>query len=419
MKQAEHQASQRNAGTRNRHAEVLAHAVHVLNSRGVSQTSLGQIADDLGISRAALYYYVDDLQDLVFQCYRETCIRLTAQMGDALRIGGNEAEVIARFITESLDPNGREFASLSEIGVLSEAQKDEILGLYDGLLAQLAGVIAKGVSTGRLRPCDGWIAAHTIISMIFWIPISEGWVPAVRSVPHAPSANALVDLVLNGIVAPGAHIEKTRELDFGPLFPSSKGLFDKEFLTLARKEALLRAASQLFNQKGIDATSLDEVAAAVGATKRAILHYFGDKLALAEQAYKRAYRIYLFIPQTLAASDLTPVEQLSSAWIAISEAYLQDDVAPLTSRAGLGGFGKAAREDIEGLSVQLTRDYREILANARAAGQLRQFDDGAFLMVVAGACSWLARGIFSAEPSEYGRISKEISDLLMMGLRHE
>lgn len=414
--------AEKSRNARNRRAEVLAHAVRVLNSRGISQTSLGQIADDLGISRAALYYYADDLQDLVFQCYRDTCETLSRKLAEAVHTGGDEAGIIARFIGSSLDPACPEFASLSEIGYLNEAQRAAIMGLSDALLAQLAGVIAKGVSAGRLRTCDAWIAAHTIMSMIFWAPIADGWAPAVRSIPHAPNVEAVTDLVLHGIVAQGVSVGQTVTVDFQVLFPSSNGLFDKEYLTVARREALLRAASQLFNRKGIDATSLEDIASSVGATKRAIQHYFGDKQRLVEQAYKRAYHIYLLVPEVLADSELGPIEKLASAWTSISEAYLREDVSPLMSRAGFEGFSDAARQGIEELSTRLTNEYRAILAAAREAGELRDFDDAGFLVVVAGAFAWLARGIFSCAPADYRRVGSEISDLLTRGIalaRHD
>lgn len=416
MKNLEDSSRGKSVGARNRHVDLLRHAVPALNAQGVSQTSLGQIADDLGISRAALYYYVEDLQDLVFQCYRATCERLTAQIGQAVREGGDEAEIITRFIVAALDPADDDFASLSEVGYLNERQLETILGLYDGLLAQLAGVVAKGVSANRLRPCDSWIVAHTIISMVFWAPISEGWSPAVRTMARTPSAQALSDVVLNGILAPNATVGAMAPVEFDTLLPSSRGLFDKEYLTLARREALMRSASHLFNSKGIDATSLEEIAASVGATKRAILHYFGDKQGLIEQAYKRAYSIFLLIPDSLRRSALPAHEQLASAWVALSEAYLRQELAPLTPRAGLEGLREAARDELQTLSSQLTSQYVAILREAAGASALREFDLGGFLMVVSGAFAWLSRGIFSAEPSDYPRIAREISDLLMLGL---
>lgn len=405
------------AGSRNRHLALLRHAVRALNSQGVSQTSLAQIAENLGISRAALYYYVEDLQDLVFQCYRATCEDLAAKLAAAVRTGGDEAAIIERFIAVALDPASEEFASLSEIGYLHPAQREVVLGQYDGLLAQLAGVIAKGVSAGRLRSCDAWVAANTIISMVFWAPISEGWSPAVRAMSRGPNADALSDIVLNGLKQPGVPTGAMLPVDFSSLLPSSRGLFDKEYLTLARREALMQAASQLFNQKGVDATSLEEVAAAVGATKRAVLHYFGDKQGLVEQAYRRAYSMFLLTPRSLAQSGLRPDEQLASAWVAIAEAYLRDDLSPLTPRAGMGALREDARNELEQLSSQLTQEYVAILREGQETGVLREFDRGGFLMIVSGAFNWLSRGIYSPPVEDCPRIAREISDLLMVGLR--
>ena len=406
------------ASSRNRHTALLQHAVRALNSQGVSQTSLAQIAENLGISRAALYYYVEDLQDLVFQCYRSTCEDLAAQLAAAVRNGGDEATIIERFIAAALDPTSEEFASLSEIGYLNPEQREVVLGQYDGLLAQLAGVIAKGVSAGRLRSCDAWIAANAIISMVFWAPIAEGWSPAVRAIARGHNADALSDIVLNGLKQPGVPMGVIRPVNFSSLLPSSRGLFDKEYLTLARREALMRAASQLFNHKGVDATSLDEVAAAVGATKRAVLHYFGDKQSLVEQAYRRAYSMFLLTPHSLAQSGLRPDEQLASAWAAIAEAYLRDDLSPLTPRAGMGALREDARKELEHLSSQLTQEYVAILRKGQEAGVLREFDRGGFLMIVSGAFNWLSRGIYSPPTEDCFRIAREISDLLMLGLQN-
>src|SRR3546814_12647541 len=41
--------------------------------------------------------------------------------------------------------------------------------------------------------------------------------------------------------------------------------------------AVLRAAVDLFNERGFHATSLDDIASRLGITKPAIYHYFGNK----------------------------------------------------------------------------------------------------------------------------------------------
>ena len=44
-----------------------------------------------------------------------------------------------------------------------------------------------------------------------------------------------------------------------------------------KRQALLTAAVQLFNEYGFHATSLDDVAARVGVTKPVVYHYLGNK----------------------------------------------------------------------------------------------------------------------------------------------
>ncbi|WP_174285645.1 TetR/AcrR family transcriptional regulator [Sphingomonas bacterium] len=403
------------AKTPSRLTELLNNAVVVLNERGISQTSLADIADDLGISRAALYYYIEDLPDLVFQCYRLSCERMSASLAHEVRSGGTELSIIAQFIAVVLAPDADKFASLSEIGYLREPQREVILGLYDGMLAQLAGLISKGVSSGRLRSCDPWIAANTIVSLLFWTPLTLPW-SAGKRFSDVTLPTALSDFVLHGVLTGPRIADELVPVPFDELMPSSKGLFDKEYLTNARREALLRAASRLFNGKGIDATSLDEIAESVGATKRAILHYFGDKQGLVEQAYKRSFAIASLIPVSLVNKSVPPATRLASACAADAEAYLDVLVSPLTARAGFRSLRQAVQSDLEALSLDLREQYRALVSQAQDAGVLRAIDGEAFLLLLPGAFAWLSRGTLDVDRSDRHRIAREISDLLMHGI---
>ena len=75
------------------------------------------------------------------------------------------------------------------------------------------------------------------------------------------------------------------------LRPARGSLFSREEAAAMKTEELLRTASRLFNRKGIDATSLDEIGAAVGATKSVVYHYLTDKPDLVAQCYRRAFAL--------------------------------------------------------------------------------------------------------------------------------
>jgi len=77
------------------------------------------------------------------------------------------------------------------------------------------------------------------------------------------------------------------------------------------REYLLRAASQVFAERGFHEATLDEVAAAAGYTKGAVYSNFKNKedlfLALLEDAYARDMAA---IKETLEASDVPPEARL-------------------------------------------------------------------------------------------------------------
>ena len=99
-----------------RHEQMLDAAARHLNASGVSLTSLSDIAESLGVSRATLYQYIEDREDLVFQCYRRSCEVMARHLGEAVRLGGDATEVVCLFIDRMLDPTQPEIATRAEIG---------------------------------------------------------------------------------------------------------------------------------------------------------------------------------------------------------------------------------------------------------------------------------------------------------------
>src|SRR6185295_19431524 len=79
------------AGRRER---VLDEAARQLNAKGVLLTSLAEIAAKLGVTRGAIYCYVADREDLVFQCYRRAAEITARHLLEASRASGTAADVL-------------------------------------------------------------------------------------------------------------------------------------------------------------------------------------------------------------------------------------------------------------------------------------------------------------------------------------
>src|SRR5215467_1224429 len=90
-------------GRRGKRDAVLDEAARQLNARGVSQTSLSDVAHALGLTRAALYYYVEDRDDLVFQCYRRACEAMARDLDAAAKTPGSGLERLQAYVALALD----------------------------------------------------------------------------------------------------------------------------------------------------------------------------------------------------------------------------------------------------------------------------------------------------------------------------
>ena len=52
---------------------------------------------------------------------------------------------------------------------------------------------------------------------------------------------------------------------------------------------MLMTASRLFNRRGIDGTSLDDITAGLGATKGALYHYLDNKTDLVARCHQAGF----------------------------------------------------------------------------------------------------------------------------------
>lgn len=400
-----------------RHEQMLDAAAKHLNASGVSLTSLSDIAVSLGVSRATLYQYIEDREDLVFQCYRRSCEVMARHLGEAIRLGTDAAEVISIFVDRMLDPDRPETATRAEIAVLNQERHEIIQGLYDAIITRLANVLETGAQAGVLRRCDGQINANIIISLVTWVPLMHYWAPASRTFAPGRFAAALKSVILDGLAADKTAMPPYQPIDLSPLIARVVGVFDRDAVLDAKRETLLAIASRLFNSKGIDSTSLEEIAGHVGATKRTLYHHLGDKQTLLATCYTRAFRIFLFIMERMTDYSGTRAQALAAAFHALSKAYLRDDLSPLAPLVGHESLQGETQAQMEPQQAALTQGYLNALNAGCNEGTLKIADVSALLLLLPGLVSWLVKDTGAHGEERVEHIAREISALLCLGLR--
>lgn len=404
------------AAANSRHDMLLDAAARQLNSKGVLLTSLAEIAAELGISRSAMYYYVADREDLVFQCYRRAAEITARHLQEAIRAGGSAADILRTFINRMLDPTEPELAARAEIAMMNAQQRDTIQGLHEAMATRLAHVLETGIREGALRPCAVDVNARLILSLISWAPLARPWARTIGPVGDQRLLAATLATVFDGL-ANERRAPNFAPLDLSSLFPPRAHAFDRAAAVEAKREALLREASRLFNRKGIDATSLEEIANQVGATKRTLHHHIGSKADVVMACYERAFRIFFCIRDGMIAYPGSRLEALIAAMHALALAYPSEELTPLSPSVGFAALTHKEQAKLDEYSKDLGDAYHAQMRIGIKESSIADLDVEARALMLPGLLSWLVKDDVPTDPAEQRHIADEVASFVALGIR--
>ncbi len=154
-------------------ARILTAAARCFNEKGYSGTSLKDVARHLGLTDAALYYYVRNKEELVFQCYRRAAELGHEAMSRARSEGTNglsQVRLYVRLHVEIIVGERGPVAIMSEIPSLKPAHRDEILELSRRHSRNFEDMLTRGIADGSIAACDVRMTGNAIMGAINWIP---------------------------------------------------------------------------------------------------------------------------------------------------------------------------------------------------------------------------------------------------------
>jgi AcrR family transcriptional regulator len=198
------------AGLRRRlvEREILERAAELFAQRGFAGTTVQDIADALGMSRPALYYYVKS-KDVILEQLVENLSINDANVLEAIRRrrSGDPLEKL-REMAHHLATNASSNPYQTQILAQSKHHLPEQIAARDreaerSIVQSLIWVLEQGMRRGQFRALDPHTAALAIIGMCLW---TAWWVQG------SPSP-ALTDQVADQAVASVAATDGNRELD--------------------------------------------------------------------------------------------------------------------------------------------------------------------------------------------------------------
>ena len=152
---------------------MLRAAARCFNEKGYSGTSLKDVAAILGLTDAALYYYVRNKEELVYLCYLRAGDVGREALDRAIAEGDNGLDTVKRYLRYHLEVMTGErgpIAIMSEIPSLEPAHRDEILEISRRHSARVEDVIEQGLADGSIAPCDVRMTGNAIMGSLNWVP---------------------------------------------------------------------------------------------------------------------------------------------------------------------------------------------------------------------------------------------------------
>ncbi|GBC81802.1 HTH-type transcriptional repressor KstR2 [bacterium HR10] len=158
-----------------------------------------------------------------------------------------------------------------------------------------------------------------------------------------------------------------------------------------RFEEILRAAAELFYEKGYHATTMQDVADRVGMLKGSLYYYIDSKEDLLyitlDQVIKKGDDY--FLQKVTSARD--PIEKLRRAIEAEIEYVIRDQVTVGLFLHEFDTLSDRRRRRILARMRRFQNRYIEIIREGQAAGVFRQLDPRLVVYGILGMCNWVYR----------------------------
>ena len=191
---------------------------------------------------------------------------------------------------------------------------------------------------------------------------------------------------------------------------------DRAKLRASKREAVLRTAAQLFNERGFHATSLDDVALRLNITKPTLYYYVRNKDEILFECVSIGLRMLEEAIRVASSGGGRALDQL----VAAMHRYVQivtQDFGMCIIRVGEDPLPPESRRTLRAFKAKLDAHFRELVRQGIEEGSLAACDPKLAAFTLAGALSWIGRWYRSDGPLTPDQIADQSIALLIGGLR--
>ena len=189
------------ADTADSRAVILDAAKLLFMQEGYRGISMRQIAEAVGVTKAALYYHFKDKEELFVAIVEEYLVATSTMIDEVTSAGGDTrtqvAELVRRILTQP--PEQRSIIRLAsqELSNISPENRARFLEMYHGrFINRITLLLQEGMARGELRPMNANIATWTLLGMMY--PYFHP-APPTQSLPFPTVIDELLAIYFDGL----------------------------------------------------------------------------------------------------------------------------------------------------------------------------------------------------------------------------
>jgi AcrR family transcriptional regulator len=366
---------------------ILSEAAMLFNTQGVRATTLGDIAERLGLTKTSLYNYVKTKEELIYQCYMTALERHHATLDEVLREQDSTLDILSAFHSRQFENwlaaregRGSYTSAFPEIASLQQPRRGEVEAQYVAMFKRVRQIIRDGVAAGELRQCETTSIARGFLGSIPWA--FNGFEELTREQVRGYARQSL-DILFHGLSAASG------EYSFAPLQRESwvdgqRAVFDKQEQNRLKQEAFFKVGTWFFNRQGFAGTSLDEIAEQLNVSKGAFYYHIKNKEDLLFNCYIYSLDITDGIHEWAARSEGSGLEKVGNICRRIYHVQNSDE-GPLIRYSSLKALPVRRRNKILKRMHATIHSFGDFIREGIADGSIRPVDALVAENMIAGA----------------------------------
>ncbi len=190
---------------------------------------------------------------------------------------------------------------------------------------------------------------------------------------------------------------------------------DREQVRIDKREAVLRMAAQVFNEKGYMAATLDEVAERLHVTKPTLYYYVKNKDEILFECVRIGLTMLQDAITEVGASGGTALDKLVAAMHKYTEIVTMDFGMCLI-RVGEDPLPPESQHKLRRIKAAIDLEFRELIRQGIVEGTIAPCDPKLAAFTLAGALSWVGRWYRPEGPWTPDDIARQCIALLSNGL---